>query len=71
MASMPGGKAERGLFTGLLAESLRKADGIKTIQVMLEEAAIRVGRIMPSQTVEIRSTLKKSLIIPPARDLFS
>ena len=71
MASMAGGKAERGLFTVLLSESLSNADWIKTLQDMFEEATIRVFRIMPSLTPEILSTLKKSLIIPPARDLFS
>lgn len=63
MASLAGGLAWRGLFTGAIAETFKKVDGKSDIYDMFGEA---VKSMEPHQTAELRSSLKKDLILPPA-----
>ena len=65
MSTVAGGGAKRGLFTGAIAAALRQSKA-KQINVyeMFEKAVQRVEHESTEQTAEMRSTLKKSLIIP-------
>ena len=65
MSSVVGGYAKRGAFTGAMA----MADGKTTIDEMVMEAKIDMKKNEEkgyNQTPESRSTLQKSLILPPA-----
>ena len=64
MATVTGGIAYRGAFTGAIADELREADGKKDICSMYIRAA--AAPACRDQCPEFRMTLDKSLILPPA-----
>ena len=69
MSSVVGGYVKRGAFTGAMARQVAKADGKTTIDEMVMEAKIDMKKNEEkgyNQTPESRSTLQKSLILPPA-----
>ena len=70
MATVAGGVAVRKAFTGALANEIAKADGRRSMLDIVECAVIEMKsnenrRI--NQCPETRSTLTKSLILPPGR----
>ena len=62
LATVTGGLAIRGEFSGAMAQQFRSADGIKDIAAMFITAA---NEVCMEQTPEFRMTLNKSLILPP------
>ena len=69
MSSVIGGYATRGAFTGAMARQFAKADGKTTINDMVIDAVVEMKENEEegyNQTPEARSTLQKSLILPPA-----
>ena len=64
LATVMGSVAYRGYFTGAIADQLKQADGKTDIYTMYLRAAGSMRK--PEQTPEFRSTMKKSLILPPA-----
>ena len=69
MSTVTGGVAIRGAFTGALARQFAKADGKATINDMVTNAIIDMKKNEMEgydQAPEARSTLQKSLILPPA-----
>lgn len=68
MASVVGGSAYRGEFTGALAKQIAKADGKVTILEMVENSIIDMNRRKSKahqQTPFFRNTLQRTLILPP------
>ena len=70
IATVRGGVAYRGVFTGAMADQFRSADGEKDINTMFTLAASLtaqklVERNMPEQTPKLESTTNKFLILPP------
>ena len=64
MATVTGGVAYRGAFTGAIANEFREADGKKDICSMYISAA--ADEACREQCPEFRMTLDKTLILPPA-----
>ena len=68
MASVRGGKAVRGAFTGAMAEQFRQADGKTDINTMFTRANASLQKHEVCQHVnqiaEIRHTMTKDLILP-------
>mgnify|MGYP001792504309 FL=1 len=70
LATVRGGVAYRGVFTGAMADQFRSADGEKDINTMFTLAASLtvqklVERNVPEQTPKLESTTNKFLILPP------
>ena len=63
MATVTGGLAYRGAFTGAIANGFREADGKKDISSMYISAA--ADSACREQCPEFRMTLDKTLILPP------
>ena len=63
MATVTGGVAYRGAFTGAIANEFREADGKKDICSMYISAA--ADSACREQCPEFRMTLDKTLILPP------
>ena len=72
LATVRGGKARRGAFTGAMADQFRYADGKTDISVMFDRASKIIDEREDCQYVgqcpEFRKTTKKQLILPPASD---
>ena len=71
LATVTGGLAIRGAFTGALADQIRVSDGKTDIYCMFNRAVNSMIRNEPAcveldQIPEIRATTDKSLILPPA-----
>lgn len=69
LATVAGGLALRGTFTGALADEIRRADGKTDICAMFNRAVNSMMRNGPadySQTPELRATTSKDLFLPPA-----
>ena len=71
LATVTGGLAIRGAFTGALADQIRASDGKTDIYCMFNKAVNSMIRNEPAcvelgQIPEIRATTDKSLILPPA-----
>ena len=69
MSTVTGGVAIRGAFTGAMARQFAKVDGKTTINDMVTNAIIDMKKNEEEgydQAPETRSTLQKSLILPPA-----
>ena len=64
MATVSGGLAYRGAFTGAIANEFREADGKKDICSMYIHAV--ADPACREQCPEFRMTLDKTLILPPA-----
>ena len=71
MATVVGGQAERHLFTGIIAQSMRQAEGEIDMYEIFTQAAREMECRMPEQHPPLQSTLKKKLIIPMARDIMA
>ena len=73
LATVRGGKAVRGAFTGAMADQFRIADGKKDISAMFDCAvrSLRKGRDerTEEQIPEFRKTTDNVLIPPPASNL--
>ena len=69
LATVRGGVAYRGVFTGAMADEFRSADGKKDIYAMFNSAAAEVAATLgcENQDPKFESTTKKTLILPPAR----
>ena len=66
-ATVTGGTAFRGVYTGAIAQELRKADGRTDIHPMhISSVAELPAADRAEQTPEYRSTMQKVLILPPA-----
>ena len=68
LATVTGGLAIRGAFTGALADQIRAADGKTDIYTMFNRAVdnmIRNDAACSDQVPEMRNTTRKSLILPP------
>lgn len=63
VATLAGGTAERGLFTGAIAESLHNKSGAKDIYVIYREAVKIMARSRVAQKPILMSTLTKDLIL--------
>ena len=69
LATVTGGEAIRGAFTGALADQFRAADGQTAIYTMYNRAVEVMMQKEPAcsgQVPEWRSTFRKQLILPPA-----
>lgn len=66
LATVTGGVALRGAFTGAIAEAFRKADGKIDICEMFHEAVNSMSN--DEQIPEMRVTTRKLLILPPANN---
>ena len=70
LATVRGGKAQRGAFTGAMADQFRSADGKTDISVMFDRASEIMDEREDCQYIgqcpEFRKTTKKQLILPPA-----
>ena len=64
LATVTGGLAIRGAFTGAIAEVVRRSDGKTDICEMFHKAVDNMSD--EEQTPEMRVTTKKLLILPPA-----
>lgn len=66
LATVRGGIAYRGAFTGAMADEFRAADGRKDIYEMFRSAVdnMRKSRYWHKQCPEFRSTLRRSLVLP-------
>ena len=69
LATVRGGVAYRGVFTGAMADEFRSADGKKDIYAMFTSAAAKVAATpgCENQDKRFESTTKKTFILPPAR----
>lgn len=65
-ATVPGGKAYRGAFTGALSDQIRHADGKADILKMFQQANKQLQKEHPMQTPVLWSTLSKYLVLPPS-----
>ena len=65
LATVSGGEAFRGAFTGAIAEELRSADGVKDIYKMFNDGTHKMNLGL-LQTPEFRCTTNKSLVVPEA-----
>lgn len=65
-ATVPGGKAYRGAFTGALSDQIRHADGKADIHEMFQQAYKQLQKEHPKQTPVLSHTLRKSLVLPPS-----
>ena len=70
LATVRGGVAYRGLFTGAMADQFRSADGKKDINAMFTLAANSArlrndGLLAAKQIPKLESTAHKFLILPP------
>ena len=66
VATVVGGSAVRGLLIGHLSKKLCESDGCTKFDVMLSEAVENLGLVEWNQVPDIRKTLTKRLILPPA-----
>ena len=69
LATLTGGLAIRGAFTGALADQIRAADGKTDIYRMFNSAADNMIRFNPAcenQRPEMRISTQKLLVLPPA-----
>ena len=71
MSTVTGGNSTRGAFTGALADQIATADGKKSIEDMEAQARVKMQhdrrrRSYSMQIPEMRSTLMKRLVLPPA-----
>ena len=71
LATVTGGLAIRGAFTGALADQIRVSDGKTDIYCMFNRAVNSMMRNEPAcvelgQVPEFKATTDKSLILPPA-----
>ena len=64
LATVMGSVAYRGYFTGAIADQIKQADGKTDIYTMYLHAVESMRKA--EQTPEFRSTMKKTLILPPA-----
>ena len=64
LATVRGGVAYRGVFTGAMADQFRSADGKKDINAMFTLAASS-ARQKHEQIPKLESTTHKFLILPP------
>ena len=62
LATVRGGVAYRGVFTGAMADQFRSADGETNIYAMFTEASSKCSQ----QNPKFESTAKKRLVLPPA-----
>ena len=70
LSSISGGFARRGAYTGALAEQIAKANGKSSIEDMQPTARTEMLKRHPdsqAQIPEMRSTLMKKLVLPPAQ----
>ena len=70
LSAVTGSFAKRGAYTGALAEQIAAADGVKIIEELQATARIEMLKNHPeykAQIPEMRSTLMKKLVLPPAR----
>ena len=73
MSTVTGGNSTRGVFTGALADQIATADGKRSIEDMEAQARVemqhdRRRRSNDMQIPEMRSTLMKRLVLPPAEN---
>ena len=66
MSTVAGGDSLRGAFTGAIAETFHKVDGKSSIYTMFSKSKEKMSQLRAEQTFEMRTTLKKELILPPA-----
>lgn len=69
LSTVTGGLAYRGLFTGAMADQIRMSDGETDIFTMFTNAVDTLTGT--DQTPEVRATLGKRLIFPPASENFT
>ena len=72
LATVRGGVAYRGVFTGAMADQFRSADGKKDINAMFTLAANSTrqrndGSLAAEQIPKLESTTHKLLILPPVQ----
>lgn len=70
IATVTGGEAVRGLFTGAIADEIRKSDGKTDVSAMFNSAVFQMRRGVQTsvkQQPEFRATTEKNLVLPPAR----
>ena len=70
LSSITGGSAQRGLYTGALADQIARADGKTTIEEMQSRARVQMLQQHPDcswQIPEMRSTLLKRLVLPESK----
>ena len=72
MSTVTGGNSIRGVFTGALADQIATADGKKSIEDMQAQARVEMQsyrhQLYHMQIPEMRSTLMKRLVLPPAEN---
>ena len=66
LATVTGGVAYRGNFTGAVAQQFSLSDGKTEICEMFRRAVSNMPKV--EQTPELRTTMSKTLIVPPAID---
>ena len=74
LSSITGGSAQRGLYTGALADQIASADGKTTIEEMQSRARVQMLQQHPDcswQIPEMRSTLLKRLVLPESKKVDS
>lgn len=68
LATVRGGKAKRGAFTGAMADEFREADGKKDIGYMFDSAVYKLKQDPDCESIcqcpEFRKTTSKVLIMP-------
>ena len=72
LATVRGGVAYRGVFTGAMADQFRSADGSTEIHTMFTRAAAKVNQSpgCSNQDPKFEGTLKKTLVLPPSTHYF-
>ena len=66
LATVTGGVAYRGNFTGAVAQQFGQSDGKTEICEMFRRSVSNMPKV--EQTPEMRTTMGKTLIVPPAID---
>ena len=73
MATVTGGRCMRGGFAGALADQFATANGKKSIEDMQAQARVELQsyrhQLNHMQIPEMRSTLMKRLVLPPAENV--
>ena len=64
LATVPGGAAVRGAFTGALADEISQADGKTDIHAIFTKASDAISSNSFAQQPVFRSTLRKKLVLP-------
>lgn len=65
LATVSGGKAYRGAFTGALSDQIKRADGKTGIHEMFQQAYSKLQTEHQTQTPVLISTLRKNLFLQP------